>query len=722
MVLTHPKRLYAPALRGPWAFVLLACLGIIAVHGQKRGFSVTADPSGKSEQNSGKYYALVIGINQYSAPMPQLKTAVNDAKAIASLLKDRYGFEVILLLDGQATRQAILNNINKYRSVLTENDSLLIYYGGHGYFDKDADKGYWLPVDAEDQLSANRIIADDLTSDVKALPSRHILIISDSCYSGGLTRSANEPEPTASAPSYVSKQLRIKSRTLMASGGNEPVADNGPDNHSVFASAILKGLEEEDDPQFATWDLFFRVRKRVAANSDQIPQYDPLRNSADDGGDFVFTRKGASPTIATASAVSSGTTRGIEAPARAPAPSEPASPPVSSSAPIAAAPSATNSAATATATHDRALVFLSNRQFTEALPLLTAACGGGDAGSCSELGTLYQNGKGVSQDLLQAAVYYRKGCGGDGWRGCFLLGSMYTNGTGVGQDQVQALVFFRRGCEEGGDAPSCNSLGIAYANGSGVSKDPVRAASYFTKACDASGPSACTNLGIAYARGDGVTKNPVQAVALFHKACDLGYQPGCQNVSVMNANGNAGAKSPAQAAEPATAPPSPATSGPSASDNAMTPLEAFDRGITFDKNKQYSEAVPLFTFACNGGNGKGCAALGKMYTNGHGVAPNPLAAVTLFRKACEIGDPVGCADLGLAYHQGLGVPKDDGQAAALSLKGCLGGAPLGCNNLGVGYEYGFGVPKNLQKAVALYRQACSAGYDQGCQNLRRLQR
>lgn len=148
MVLTHPKRLYAPALRGPWAFVLLACLGIIAVHGQKRGFSVTADPSGKSEQNSGKYYALVIGINQYSAPMPQLKTAVNDAKAIASLLKDRYGFEVILLLDGQATRQAILNNINKYRSVLTENDSLLIYYGGHGYFDKDADKGYWLPVDA----------------------------------------------------------------------------------------------------------------------------------------------------------------------------------------------------------------------------------------------------------------------------------------------------------------------------------------------------------------------------------------------------------------------------------------------------------------------------------------------------------------------------------------------------------------------------------------------
>jgi TPR repeat protein len=734
MVRTHLSHLYRSALRHS-AFFALVCLVILAANGQKRGSVIEPDPADKSGAVNGKYYALVIGINQYPAPMPQLKTAVNDATAMASLLKDRYGFEVTLLIDGQATRQGILNSINKYRSTLSENDSLLIYYGGHGYYDKDADKAYWLPVDAEDPFSANRIIADDLTSDLKALRSRHVLIISDSCYSGGLSRGVNEPLPTPTTPGYVSKQLRIKSRNLMSSGGIEPVADAGTDGHSVFAYAVLKGLEEEDDAQFAATDLFYSsVRKQVAGNSEQIPEYTVIRNSSDDGGDFVFTRKDVSANAASP-AVSPGAKRSAAGPAAAPAHQpEPTSPPLSapaSSAVAAPAPAASGGAIAASAAFDRGLALLKNSQFTEALPLMTTACNGGLARGCGDLGVLYQNGKGVSPDLAKAAVLYRKGCDGQSWRACYFLGSMYSNGTGVGQDQAQAAAFYRRGCEEGGDPPSCNSLGIAYENGSGVTKDDARATTFFSKACDASGPAGCSNLGIAYAKGDGVARNPAQATALFHKACDLGFQTGCQNVSAMNANGNTGAQSPAQSAAPGTAPATaslptpaantPAANTPAAPGNTITPVEAFNQGLALHKNRQYAAAQPLLTFACNGGNGRGCGLLGMMYANGTGVAPNPLQAAALYRKACDGGDPVGCSNLGLAYHAGAGVPKDQGQAAALSLKGCLGGAPLGCNNLGVGYEFGFGVPRNKEKAVTLYRQACSAGLDQGCKNLKRLQ-
>jgi hypothetical protein len=82
-----------------------------------------------------------------------------------------------------------------------------------------------------------------------------------------------------------------RSRTLMASGGDEPVSDKGTDGHSVFAYAILKALDTEASPVFTASDLFFtKVRQQVAGRSEQLPQYSIIRNSNHDDGDFVFVR------------------------------------------------------------------------------------------------------------------------------------------------------------------------------------------------------------------------------------------------------------------------------------------------------------------------------------------------------------------------------------------------------------------------------------------------
>ncbi len=48
----------------------------------------------------GHYYALVIGNNTYQYLKP-LQTAVADAKAVAQVLRDKYGFRVTLLLDAK---------------------------------------------------------------------------------------------------------------------------------------------------------------------------------------------------------------------------------------------------------------------------------------------------------------------------------------------------------------------------------------------------------------------------------------------------------------------------------------------------------------------------------------------------------------------------------------------------------------------------------------------
>jgi len=102
----------------------------------------------------GRYYALVVGNNDYRY-LPKLNTALNDAQAMAALLQNTYAFDVRVIYNG--TRAEILRAINSYRRTLTRSDNLLVYYAGHGWLDKAADQGYWLPIDAEKHDPTNWI-------------------------------------------------------------------------------------------------------------------------------------------------------------------------------------------------------------------------------------------------------------------------------------------------------------------------------------------------------------------------------------------------------------------------------------------------------------------------------------------------------------------------------------------------------------------------------------
>lgn len=257
---------------------------------------VTAQHDSRSDaasQLAGHYFALTIGINNYQH-LPKLKTAVSDAESVASILHDRYGFQTLVLRD--ATREQITHALNDYRRNLDENANLLIFYAGHGSYDKDADKAYWLPEDADPGDTTDWIMADDITTEVKVIPARHILIISDSCYSGGITREVTPAFTPTEQSRYLEKMVLGKSRTLMASGALEPVSDQGAAGHSVFADALLKGLTDTSESVFTAATLFDSyIRVSVAGRSEQTPQYNPIRNSGHDFGDFVFVRSGKAP-------------------------------------------------------------------------------------------------------------------------------------------------------------------------------------------------------------------------------------------------------------------------------------------------------------------------------------------------------------------------------------------------------------------------------------------
>ncbi|MBF0396725.1 MAG: caspase family protein [Desulfobacterales bacterium] len=246
--------------------------------------------SASIENSTGKYFALVIGNNNYQY-LSKLKTAVNDAREIAKTLREKYGFETKLLED--AKRENILDNMNEYRTKLSQNDNFLIYYAGHGEFEKEANKAYWLPVDAKRDNPSQWIISDDITSHINRYKARHVLIVSDSCYSGTMNRSVETDLGKAGGrEEYIKKMADRTSRTLMASGGNEPVSDSGGKGHSIFADSFLKALAEIELNTFTADEIFYKsIRSLVAGRSEQVPEYKEIRNSGHEGGDFIFIKK-----------------------------------------------------------------------------------------------------------------------------------------------------------------------------------------------------------------------------------------------------------------------------------------------------------------------------------------------------------------------------------------------------------------------------------------------
>ena len=243
-------------------------------------------------QGNGAYYALIIGIDKYQN-LPRLQTAVGDAQALDQILRQRYGFQTTVLIDAQATRSNILDAFSDYRGRLHDNDNLLIYYAGHGA--RDGGQAYWLPVDSRPNSPANWIIAEEITKGMQVIPARHVLVISDSCYSGGLSRDIAVDNAPTDRAKYLQTMIDSKSRVLISSGRDEPVADGGSAGHSVFANALLKGLRGDTDPMFTASNLFHQyVEQAVIGGSRQVPLYQLIQDSGHEFGDFVFVaRSGA---------------------------------------------------------------------------------------------------------------------------------------------------------------------------------------------------------------------------------------------------------------------------------------------------------------------------------------------------------------------------------------------------------------------------------------------
>ncbi|MGH7073101.1 MAG: caspase family protein [Stellaceae bacterium] len=255
----------------------------------------------------GRYYALVIGNDQYEN-WPRLHTAVNDARSIAQLLTNKYGFQVQLLTN--ATKTQIMVAINSYVGQLEPTDNLLIYYAGHGVLDHGV--GYWVPVNGAMPGSrhdaASYVAHSAIIHALQRMKAKQVMVLADSCFSGGLAAMALAPraetvafrlpssihtrgmrivdqegqvpvakiQGTVARASHLSHKTfsavaywaSLPARVVLTSGGLAPVADQlrPGDKHSVFAAAVIRALRDNSG-LLKSMELTDEVQEQVVRTS-----------------------------------------------------------------------------------------------------------------------------------------------------------------------------------------------------------------------------------------------------------------------------------------------------------------------------------------------------------------------------------------------------------------------------------------------------------------------
>ncbi len=235
-------------------------------------------------------FGLIVQVSTYQhvPPLP----AVDDAAALAVLLTDpdRGGYQsdhVRLLLDTEATRARFLSALGELAERTDADSTVFLYFSGHGgHVGSGPHAGeYLLPVDAvypdDEALAASAVSGEQLTSALRAIAARKVVVVFDCCHAGGV----GQPKDIGSAPlevglreSYYDALGAGRGRAILASSrSSENSYVPGGSRLGLFTSHLIDGLQggaAGDDSYVRIFDLFEYVQPRVTtARRDQHPVF-----------------------------------------------------------------------------------------------------------------------------------------------------------------------------------------------------------------------------------------------------------------------------------------------------------------------------------------------------------------------------------------------------------------------------------------------------------------
>ena len=233
------------------------------------------------------YRALIIAEENYTDDaISDLKFPIEDATELKDVLINNYAFDssnITFLTD--PTRKEIFKALDNLFRISSDKDHLLIFYAGHGVYDKDFKRGYWLPSDAELDSKSSWMSNLDIKDYISNIKTKHTLLVSDACFSGSIFEFNRDVKNEISTKG-VEKLLQKNARNAMTSGLYKPVPDE-----SVFIKYLLKTLKENQSVHLKASQQFKTIQEVVLNNTENIPQYGVIRNANHEGGEFIFLKR-----------------------------------------------------------------------------------------------------------------------------------------------------------------------------------------------------------------------------------------------------------------------------------------------------------------------------------------------------------------------------------------------------------------------------------------------
>lgn len=246
-------------------------------------------------------YALVVGNGSYTEGWSRLPGTLQDVDEIADALEE-HGFSVTLKKD--LTKPEFEKVFADFVANAGGNpyNRFLFYYAGHGYTQKmvtDEDLGYLVMIDTpapEKDIINFKLKAMDIASlimQTRAVQSRHVLFMFDSCLSGTILNLQ-----AGVTPDHMSDSVNQPVRQFITAGrANEQVP-----NRSVFKQEFLdliqgKAKDPFPDGYITGEELGAHLAMTIPEynNGAQHPQHGKIMDPQLNKGDFVFVRPGKLP-------------------------------------------------------------------------------------------------------------------------------------------------------------------------------------------------------------------------------------------------------------------------------------------------------------------------------------------------------------------------------------------------------------------------------------------
>jgi hypothetical protein len=237
---------------------------VVTVKREKEGLAAVVPPKQKAEGFRGQRWAVVVGISRYKHPhqIPNLRYADTDAQAIHEFLRSPQGggypeSHVKLLLNEEATYQALRSALFSFLQKAIEEDFVVIYISGHGTPDPKNQKNlYFLSYDTDvNQIASTAFPMWDLETAIqRQIKAQRVVIITDTCHAGGVgggigMRALDPKENLINKYMLGLAQAKrgVAVFTASEAGEQSMESEQWGGGHGVFTYYLLKGLRGEAD-------------------------------------------------------------------------------------------------------------------------------------------------------------------------------------------------------------------------------------------------------------------------------------------------------------------------------------------------------------------------------------------------------------------------------------------------------------------------------------------